>query len=200
MDSSLRLQQQMKFIVEIDKLKHVLRQTFLIDKSRRENDAEHSWHLAIMAVVLQEHAPAGTDLIRVMAMVLVHDLVEIYAGDTFAYDKVGHQDKDVREQKAADRIFGLLPEGQDQSLRQLWEEYEQQETKESNFALALDRLQPLVHNYYTEGGTWHKFDVPSHLVFQRVKPIAKASPALAEYAVSLINESIEKGWLRREDQ
>ena len=149
-----RLQQQLEFIVEIDKLKKVFRQTFLIDKTRRENDAEHSWHLAMMAMVLGEYAPEGTDLSRVIRMVLVHDLVEIYAGDTFAFDDVGHRDKELRERQAADQLFGLLPADQKGILRQLWDEYEAQGPG-SPFARTLILLTS-DSDYYTDGGTWEE--------------------------------------------
>lgn len=196
MKASQRLKQQIDFIVEIDKLKNVLRQTLLTDGSRRENDAEHSWHLAVMAMVLGEYAPEGTDICHAIKLVLVHDLVELYAGDTFAYDDKGHEDKDARERKAAERLFGLLPDDQGQLFRSLWEEYEKQDTKESQFALALDRLQPLLHNYHTNGGTWKKFDVPGHRVLHRAKSIAQASDVLGQFAEDLIRDSIKKGLLK----
>ncbi|NLV92132.1 MAG: HD domain-containing protein [Firmicutes bacterium] len=191
-----RLQQQLEFIVEIDKLKKVFRQTFLIDKTRRENDAEHSWHLAMMAMVLGEYAPEGTDLSRVIRMVLVHDLVEIYAGDTFAFDDVGHRDKELRERQAADQLFGLLPADQKGILRQLWDEYEAQETQEARFARTLDRLQPLIHNYYTDGGTWKKFGVKADRVWPRVDAVAQGSKALGQLAQELVERAIAQGILQ----
>src|SRR3954453_23834883 len=137
-----RLQQQLAFILEIDKLKSIFRQTILIDRSRRENTAEHSWHLALMAMLLSEYAETPVDVVRVMHMVLVHDIVEIDAGDTFAYDAAGIVTKKQRELDAADRIFGLLPPEQGSELRKLWEEFEAEETSDSHFANAIDRLEP----------------------------------------------------------
>ena len=149
-----RLKKQIDFIVEIDKLKHILRRTVLIDKSRRENDAEHSWHLAVMAILLKEYAAEDVDLEKVMKMVLVHDLVEIDAGDTFCYDAKANLDKRDRELCAADRLFAILPEDQAKELRRLWEEFEECTTPEARFAASLDRLQPFIHNVHTDGHTW----------------------------------------------
>ncbi|HEX8673323.1 MAG TPA: HD domain-containing protein, partial [Longimicrobium sp.] len=149
-----RLSRQLAFIVEVDRLKGVLRQTSLIDRSRRENSAEHSWHLAMAALALAEHAPADTDLLRAIRMVLVHDIVEIDAGDTFCYDDGAHLDKEARETLAAERIFGLLPPDQADEMRALWDEFEAGETPDARFAVALDRLQPLLVNFNSDGGTW----------------------------------------------
>ena len=149
-----RLDQQLSFILEIDKLKTILRQTLLTDSSRRENSAEHSWHLAIMSVLLAEYATEPVDMLRVIKMLLVHDLIEIDAGDTFAYDVAGNVGRAEREEHGAERIFGLLPEEQGRELRALWEEFDAFKTPESKYANALDRLQPLLHNARTEGGTW----------------------------------------------
>ncbi|MBW1891807.1 MAG: HD domain-containing protein, partial [Deltaproteobacteria bacterium] len=150
-----RLEKQIQFIIEIDKLKKIVRQTLLTDHSRKENDAEHSWHIALMSVLLSEYAQEkGIDLLHVVTMLLVHDLVEIDAGDTFCYDQKGNADKLERETKAADRIFNILPEDQAASFRSLWDEFEAGKTAEARFAAAMDRLQPLLHNYNTEGGTW----------------------------------------------
>jgi len=190
-----RLDQQINFLVEIDKLKQILRQTYLIDGSRQENDAEHSWHLAMMAMVLHEYVPEKVDLCRVIQMVLVHDLVEIYAGDTFAYDAKAHEDKEKREQEAAGKLFSILPSKQGEKLRGLWEEFEAQDTPEAKFATALDRLQPLMHNYYNQGGTWKTHNVRKDKVMQRIEPIAEGAPVLAEYARHLVEESVKKGYL-----
>lgn len=149
-----RLTQQISFILEIDQLKQIYRQNLILDGSRRENDAEHSWHLAMMAVVLQEYASEPVDLSRVLQMVLLHDIVEIDAGDTFCYDVQAGLDKHEREQKAAKRIFGLLPSDQGEELKNLWLEFEAGESPEARFAAVLDRLQPFLNNYHTEGGTW----------------------------------------------
>jgi len=191
-----RLSQQVAFLREIDKLKGVYRQTYLMDGSRKENDAEHSWHLAAMAVVLSEHAAEpGTDVGRVVRMVLVHDLVEIDAGDTFAYDEAGERDKAAREQAAADRIFAILPAGQGAELRDLWDEFEARQTPEAKFAAALDRLQPLLHNYYTQGAAWREHGVTADKVIARNRHIAEGAPGLWRFAEGLIRDAVEKGYL-----
>ncbi len=194
--TTTRLQAQIQFIVEIDKLKHVLRQTILMDQSRRENDAEHSWHLAMMAIVLSEYADPAVNLLRVLKMVLIHDLVEIDAGDTFCYDAIALQDQEIREQKAADRLFGMLPENLGAELRSLWEEFEARESLDSQFAAALDRLQPLLHNYNTQGGTWKKAGVTVEKVRKRMEPVAIGSPVLGELVESLIEDAVRQGFIR----
>lgn len=191
-----RLFQQIAFITEIDKLKSVYRQTMLINRSRNENSAEHSWHLAMLALILQEYANEQVDLAHVMKLVIVHDLIEIDAGDTFAYDEKGYEDKALREQKAAERIFNLLPSEQAQELRALWDEFEERATPEAKFASALDRLQPMLHNYYTEGAAWQKHQVPSHKVVERSGMIREGSEKLWELSQQLIQSAIEKGYLR----
>ncbi len=193
-----RLHQQLQFIVEIDKLKHVLRQTLLIDKSRRENDAEHSWHLAMMAILLSEYAETEVNLVRVLKMVLIHDLVEIDAGDTFCYDEQAIQTQADREKAAADRIFGLLPADQTDQLRSLWEEFEAKQSADARFAAALDRLQPILHNYHTQGGTWKKAGVTISKVRQRIAPIALGSPRLGKFAEDLIQDALRQGFLAKE--
>ena len=190
-----RLNQQIQFILEIDRLKQILRQTLLIDGSRRENSAEHSWHLAIMAMVLAEHAPAGTDLPQALKMLLIHDLVEIDAGDTFCYDTAAHLDKGEREQQAADRIFGLLPADQALELRQLWEEFEAQATVTAKFAAALDRLQPILHNQQTEGGTWKQHGISQAQVMRRVAPIEAGAPELWPLIQQIVADCIAAGYL-----
>jgi putative hydrolase of HD superfamily len=194
-DGKERLREQLLFIREIDKVKLILRQTVILDSSRQENDAEHSWHLATMAMILQEHAAEPVDLVRVVKMVLIHDLVEIDAGDTFAYDEVGAKDKPERERKAADRIFYLLPDDQAAEVDQLWTEFEARETPESRFAAALDRFQPLFHNYLTEGRAWKKHGIQKAQVIERNRHIEEGSPELWEYAQEIIDESVEKGYL-----
>ncbi|PZV08349.1 MAG: phosphohydrolase [Leptolyngbya sp.] len=190
-----RLQQQIAFVVEIDQLKQVLRQTQLMDASRRENSAEHSWHLAMMALVLAEYAPTEVDLQRAIHQVLIHDLVEIDAGDTFCYDAAGHDDKGDREQRAADRIFGLLPGAIAQDLRQLWDEFEAQATPTARFAAALDRIQPLLHNWQTGGGTWKQHGISRFQVMQRMAPVEEGAPALWPFVLEVIEESVAKGYL-----
>ena len=155
-----RLLAQVSFITEIDKLKTIQRQTLLLDGSRQENDAEHSWHLAMMVVVLAEYSNRPIDVARVVKMVLVHDVVEIDAGDTFAYDEGAHHDKEAREQTAADRLFGLLPKDQAMEMRALWDEFEAGETADAQFANAVDRMQPVLHNALTGGKQWLKHGRP----------------------------------------
>ncbi|HEY9699302.1 MAG TPA: HD domain-containing protein [Trichocoleus sp.] len=190
-----RLAQQIQFILEIDRLKHILRQTLLLDASRQENSAEHSWHLAIMAIVLSEYAPAGVDLCRAIKMLLLHDLVEIDAGDTFCYDVQGNQNKAEREQLAADRIFGLLPPDLTHELRDLWEEFEAGETVTAQFAIALDRIQPLLHNWQTQGGTWKKHNISVDLVYQRMQPVEIGAPELWAAVQQIMTESVAAGYL-----
>jgi putative hydrolase of HD superfamily len=190
------LTQQIQFVMEIDKLKNVLRQTPLMDNSRRENSAEHSWHLAVMALTLGEYAEAGTDLTHVVKMVLIHDIVEIDAGDTFAYDTQGYTDKAEREEQAAARIFGLLPDAQRDELLTLWHEFEAVATPEARFANALDRLEPLLDNYVTGGGSWKKAGVTVAKVQKRMEPIGNVSAALGEYVQQILTESVAKGYLR----
>lgn len=175
---SARISHQLAFLVEVDRLKGVLRQTLLCDGSRQENSAEHSWHLALMAAVLAEHAAQPVDVTRVIRMLLVHDVVEIDAGDTFAYDLSANADRAAREQRAADRIFGLLPPEQGQELRALWDEFEAQQTPESRAANALDRLQPLLLNHQTHGGSWRTHGVNRSQVLRRMDPIRTAMPTL----------------------
>ena len=191
--NSERLAQQLQFILEIDRLKGVLRRSLLLDSHRRENSAEHSWHLAMMALVLAEHANVPVDLLRTLKLVLVHDIVEVDAGDTYAYDTEGHEDKVERERLAASRIFGLLPVDQAAELSNLWEEFEEQKTPEARFALALDRLMPLLHNYHTGGVTWRENRVTRAQVEERMAPVAVGSQALAEAVVAVVERATANG-------
>ena len=190
-----RLHQQLGFVIEIDRLKQVLRRTVLTDRSRHENSAEHSWHLAVMAILLEEYANESIDLGRVLRMVLVHDLVEIDAGDTFCYDSPANDDKEERERRAADRLFGLLPPDQGAELRGLWEEFEARESAEARFAAALDRLQPMLHNYVTSGHSWRKHGIVSGQVLERNRPIEDGAPALWELAKRFLGDAVERGYL-----
>lgn len=190
-----RLEKQINFIIEIDKLKQIYRQSYIIDKSRQENSAEHSWHISILALILREYAPSSIDVHRVIKMLLFHDIVEIDAGDTFLYDKEGNTDKSDREKMAAQRLFGLLPEDQAGEFRALWDEFEERKTVNAKFARGLDRLMPLMHNYYTQGKTWQKFDVKSKHVLEQNKIIQDASEELWDFAKSLINDAIKKRYL-----
>lgn len=194
-----RLEQQMRFLVEVDKMKSVYRRTILIDKTRRESDAEHSWHFALMAMLLAEYAdPEKVDCARVIRMALVHDLIEIYAGDTFAYDVQGNQDKRQRETEAADKLFALLPEDQAAEIRALWEEFDAMETPDAQYAAAIDRLQPFLNNYLTQGHTWGLGGVKSAQVYERMDPIRVALPGVWPFVDKMIQESIEKGYLEKE--
>ncbi len=190
------LDSQLRFLSEADQLKTVLRQSTLIDISRQENSAEHSWHLALMALVLQEHAPAGTDISRVVAMVLLHDLVEIDAGDLFVYaGEEAQARQEVAERAAADRIFALLSGPQAATFRALWDEFEERRTQEAKFARALDRLQPMLVNYQTGGGTWRAHGVTADQVLLRVALIEDGSATLGEYARDLVARSVARGFL-----
>ncbi|MHA1637922.1 MAG: HD domain-containing protein [Candidatus Thorarchaeota archaeon] len=191
-----RLKQQLDFIVETDRLKQILRQTLVIDDQRQENDAEHSWHLALMTLLLSEYAnDEGIDVLKVMKMVVIHDLVEIYAGDTFCYDYEGAKDKKEREYAAARKIFGLLPEGQGKELLALWEEFEETTSAEANFAAALDRLQPLLLNFNTDGAAWKKHGITKSQVIERNHHISKGSEILWKFAEWLIEESVRRNYL-----
>lgn len=192
-----RFKQQMKFLVEADKMKTIMRQTLLIDKSRQENDAEHSWHFALMAMVLFEYAYSPkVDMLRVLKMALIHDLVEIYAGDTFAYDDVGYEDKLKREEEAADKLFGLLPDDQGKEYRELWEEFDEMQTPDAIYASAIDRLQPLVNNYLTDGHTWSFPGVDSSKVYKRASKIKEALPELWGFVDHMLQDSIKRGLLK----
>jgi len=193
-----RLEKQIHFLAEVDKMKNILRQTLLIDKSRRENDAEHSWHFALMAMILYEYTDqTKVNLDRVLKMALVHDLIEIYAGDTFAYDDIGNESKKEREDAAAEQLFALLPEDQGTELRSLWEEFDKMETSDSRYAAAIDRLQPFINNYFTEGHTWKLGHVTSDKVYKRMDMVRQSTPDLWEFVVDVINDSIAKGYLTR---
>ena len=195
MNPASRLEHQIAFIVEIDRLKSVVRQNYLADGSRRENTAEHSWHVTLMAMILCEHAAEPVDRARVLELLLVHDLVEIDAGDTFAYDSAGEQTKAAREQAAAERIFGLLPAAQAEQLRAAWDEYEASATPEARFALSLDRLMPMIHNSLTEGRAWQANGVAADKVRHRAESISRGAPALGALANKLIDSSVAAGFL-----
>ena len=191
-----RLQQQIQFIREIDKLKHVLRRTRLFNNSRFENDAEHSWHLALMAIALSEYSNEPIDLNRVIKMVLIHDLTEIDAGDTFLYDDIRNSSTIQKESEGAERIFVLLPVEQKDEFIKIWQEFEKRETPESKFAAALDRLEPLLQNYFTQGYTWKKHNIHKAQVVNKNGPlISKGSSALWEFACDLIEKAASEGYL-----
>ncbi|MFI9430425.1 MULTISPECIES: HD domain-containing protein [Streptosporangium] len=183
--------------MEIDKLRRIVRRNTLMDGSRRENDAEHSWYVGMLAMILAEHAPPDTDLDKVVAMLLVHDIVEIDAGDTFIYDAHAVEAQLGIERKAADRIFGLLPEDQAARLRALWDEFEERKTPEARFAKALDRIAPIMANHHNEGGTWSLYKVTAEQVLEKVKIIEEGSATLGAYATEIIELSISRGHLAR---
>lgn len=186
----------MAFVTEVGKLKSVLRQTVLAEVGRAENSAEHSWHLAMMALALAEYAPAGTDLARVIGMVLVHDIVEIDAGDLFLYaDHTAHERQEAAERAAADRIFAILPAGQSAMMRQLWDEFTARRTAEAKFARALDRLQPMLENFAVGGGTWQRYGITADQVLAMVELIEDGSATLGRYARGLIGRAVAMGML-----
>lgn len=209
-----RLKSQIAFLIEADKMKSLYRQTYIIhDESRgdsmrefrdeeekykrRENDAEHSFHLALFAMTLAEHANIPVDLLRVMKMVLIHDIVEIDAGDTYCYDANGNETKRQREERAADRLFGILPPDQEKEYRSLWEEFERMDTAESRFAAALDRMQPMLLNYTRNGVSWQEHGVPYEQVHSRSKHIGNGSDALWEYMEAVLDDALDKGYLKK---
>ena len=193
-----QLLQQIEFIKEIDKLKYIIRKTRLFNSDRHENDAEHSWHLALMAIILSEHANAPIDVLKVVKMLLIHDLVEIDAGDTFIYDTQKSHDNTLEERKAARRIFGLLPGEQASDLLMIWEEFEVQQTDEAKFARAMDRLEPLLQNASNKGGTWAEFGVDFDKVYQKKQVINQGSSRIWAYAEHLLKDSVERGILKKE--
>lgn len=192
---SERLGRQLRFLLELDRLKGVLRRNRLADGSRRENDAEHSWHLAVAALVLREYAPPGVDPARAVAMLLLHDAVEIDAGDAFLYDPVAQAGRAERERRAAERIYGLLPPDQARELRGLWEEFEAGETPTARFAAALDRLLPLLLNHASGGAAWREHRVRQGQVQAATRSLAEASPVLARLAEALIDDAAARGYL-----
>ena len=191
------LLKQVEFIKEIDKIKYIQRKTKLFNSDRHENDAEHSWHLAMMAIVLSEHANEQIDVLKVLKMVLIHDIVEIDAGDTFIYDSVKNHSNTKEELKAAKRIFGMLPTEQAQEFISTWEEFEEGKTNEAKFARAMDRFEPLLQNTSNNGGTWSEFNVKYESVYNKKKLIKEGSKSIWGFAEELINESVENGILKK---
>lgn len=192
-----RLEQQISFVRELDKLKKVQRQTWLTDTSRQENSAEHSWHIAVMALVLAEYAPEDNlDIGRVIQMLLMHDIVEIDAGDTFCYDRAAVAQQAGHEEQAAERLFGLLPRDLRDRFRNLWEEFEARETPESQLANSLDRLQPILNNYYSGGKSWRANGITRDQVRQRNRIVADGAPKLWAYIEDLLQRAVDEGMLK----
>lgn len=197
-ENSSRLQRQMDFIKEIDKEKLIGRQTYISDASRKENDAEHAWHLALMAILLQEYANEEIDVLKTVTMVLMHDIVEIDAGDTYAYDKEGKKTQREREEKAAKRIYGMLPQEQAEKYYKLWLEFEERETPEAKFARTLDNLQPMMLNDATDGKAWVEHGVKLEQILKRNERTGEGSETLWNYArENLIQTNLEKGRILR---
>ena len=196
MDMS-RFKKQLDFIIEIDKVKQILRNTVLMDASRRENDAEHMWHMAVGAMVFCEYSDnEELNMLKVLKIIMLHDVIEIYAGDTFAYDALGHLDRAERERKAADKVFGMLPEDQGIEFRRLWDEFEEGITSEAKFAGTLDSFMPILHNYSTKGLQWQRLGVSSDRVLAKNKHIEKGSAFLWEYIKSIVEDGVQKGYLK----
>jgi len=188
-----RLKSQIEFIYEIDRLKYIQRKTKLFNSDRHENDAEHSWHLAMMVMVLAEHSNEPIDVLKVLKMVLIHDIVEIDAGDTFLYDTKKNHDNWAEELSAAERIFGLLPTDQKEEYIMVWKEFEMGETNESKFAKAIDRFEPVLQNLSNNGGTWTEFNVEFNTIIQKINGIQKGSSAIWDYTEGMIHEGLRKG-------
>lgn len=193
-DINAKFNKKLQFLILIDKMKSVYRQTLLADKSRRETDAEHSWHIALMAMLFSEFAPQGVDKERVIKMCLVHDLVEIYAGDTFCYDKKAGEDKREREMRAAQKLFSVLPKEDGKELKELWLEFEKQETPDAVFSASLDRFQPLINNFLTDGHTWKKGKVVRPQVEERAALIKKGLPIAWETVRKILDDAEGKGF------
>ena len=191
----LNLLKQIEFIKEIDKLKYIQRRTRLFNSDRHENDAEHSWHLAMMAIILAGHSNAAIDVLKVVKMVLIHDIVEIDAGDTFIYDTQKNHTNTEEELEAAKRIFGLLPADQAKELIEIWQEFEEGQTAEAKFAKSMDRLEPLLQNTSNNGGTWAEYNVDYQKVYDKKKVINEGSSSIWHFAENLLNESVENGIL-----
>lgn len=188
-----RFKQQMDFIMELDKLKRITRQTYLYGGDKKENDAEHSWHLALMAMLLGEYSNEPVDTLRVISMVLIHDVIEIDAGDTYAYDEAGNTTKRERELKAAKRIFGMLPEDQEKLMWELWDEFEAYETPESKFANVLDRMQPLMLNDATDGKAWLEHGVAKQQIVNRNARVHEGSEEIWSWMQEIIDKNVALG-------
>ena len=196
-----RINRLFEFFREIDKEKFIQRQTYLTDAQRKENDAEHAWHMAIMTILLSEYANEEIDVLKTVTMLLIHDLVEIDAGDTYAYDEEGKKTQHEREEKAAERIFGILPEDQGKKLRELWEEFEAYETKEAKFAHTMDNIQPAMLNAAIDGADWVLHGVQLEQILGRNKKTAEGSEVLWDYAYqNMIEPNVKKGRIKTEEK
>lgn len=190
-----KINQLLRFTAEVDKMTGISRRTMLLNKSRRENDAEHSWHIALMAMLFKDYAPEGCDVARAVQMCIVHDLVEIYAGDTFAYDVSANSGKEERENAAADKLFGELPEHLGKQFRLLWEEFDKMETPDAKYAAAMDRLQPFLHNTLTDGQTWKEGKPSVEMVGRRLGPALETIPEIKGWYDANIERAKKEGWL-----
>lgn len=193
-----RMSRQLEFLMEIDKVKNIFRQTWLADGNRKENDAEHSWHLAVAAFLLKEYAAQEVDVLKVILMVLIHDLVEIDAGDTYAYDAKGAETKRAREEAAAERIFGILPEDQGLYFRELWEEFERYESADAKYAHLLDNFQPLLLNHESGGLSWREHGVKKSQIYKRNEKIEETSPQVWGKMKEIIDQHIQLGDVKDE--
>ena len=193
---NIRLDQQLRFTAEIDKMTSILRRTMLVDGSRRENDAEHSWHIAVMALIFEEYAAEPVNVNRAVKMCVVHDLIEIYAGDTFAYDVAGNADKAEREAAAADKLFAQLPSEQGAEIRSLWEEFDAMQTPDAKYAACMDRLQPFLHNTLTGGHTWVESGTARPSVEKRMAIIKDFMPEVYKWVETNLDNAVTKGWLK----
>lgn len=192
------LRRRLEFFLETDKMKYVIRRTPVGDVSRQENDAEHSFSLALLAMVLADYADVEVNIDRVIRMALVHDLIEIYAGDTYVYDKVAMETKAAREDAAAEKLFGMLPTEQGREYEELWREFDAEETPDARFAACLDHFQPLLMNYYTNGVSWLRHNVAVSQVIHRMQIIREVSPTLYELVEGMLKDAVKRGWLRDE--
>lgn len=192
-----RLLKDIEFIVELDKMKSIFRRTSIIGQDRLEDDAQHSWHISIMAMILSEYSNEKIDVLKVIKMLLSHDLVEIHAGDTFCYDEEGNKSKRDREVAAADKLFSMLDHDKADELRALWDEFEEEKTPEAVFAASMDRLQPMLNNYKNDGGTWKKHDVSKTDIYERISPVKKSSDELWCYVSYMIEDAFQKGLISK---
>lgn len=196
-EKDIDFSKKIQFSSVCDKMKSIYRQTLLADGSRQETDAEHSWHLALMAMLFSDYAPEGTDINKVIKMVLVHDLVEIYAGDTFCYDEKAGADKAEREMKSAEKLFSILPKEKGEEFKNLWLEFDAEETKEALFAASLDRIQPLINNFFTNGHTWRNGRVLKEQVQKREEILKKGMPIAYDLAMDIIEDGDRKGYFSK---